>query len=471
MNYHRILKDFSIAVISQGISMLLSVVTSLLVPKVLGVAEFGYWQLFIFYISYVGFFHLGLNDGVYLLKGGQTRDEIDKVSIGRQFWCGMAYQTIFAAIIGLIAILGPFEEKREFVIIVTALFMLLNNASSFIGYVFQSMNETKLFSFSVIVERLIFFVPLAFLLVARVSSFEPYVVAYAASKTCALAYCVCNARALLSPDFSNVVAAFQETRGSIRVGIKLMLANTASMLILGIARALIDSVWGIETFGQLSLSLSMVGFFSTFATQASMVLFPSLRRSAGHEQQSFFRSARNALGLFLPAVYLFCVPAIWAMTLWLPQYSQAMTFFIILLPMCVFECKMDITCTTYFKVLREEKLLLRINAATVIASATFSCLGAYLFNSVFLVIAGAVVSFILRSTYSEYLLSKQLGVSTTSITPEEILLTIMFVVTAYTLPGYASVAIYASAYILFLYINRDTLLCTIGQLRRMGASK
>lgn len=223
--------------------MLLSVVTSLLVPKVLGVAEFGYWQLFIFYISYVGFFHLGLNDGVYLLKGGQTRDEIDKVSIGRQFWCGMAYQTIFAAIIGLIAILGPFEEKREFVIIVTALFMLLNNASSFIGYVFQSMNETKLFSFSVIVERLIFFVPLAFLLVARVSSFEPYVVAYAASKTCALAYCVCNARALLSPDFSNVVAAFQETRGSIRVGIKLMLANTASMLILGIARALIDSVW------------------------------------------------------------------------------------------------------------------------------------------------------------------------------------------------------------------------------------
>ena len=37
---------------------------------------------------------------------------------------------------------------------------------------------------------------------------------------------------------------------SVRVGIKLMLANLSSMLILGIARVVIDSVWGIETFGQ-----------------------------------------------------------------------------------------------------------------------------------------------------------------------------------------------------------------------------
>ena len=61
---------------SQGFSFLLSILTSLLVPKVLGVQEFGYWQLFLFYSSYTGFFSLGISDGMYLIEGGKSRTEI-----------------------------------------------------------------------------------------------------------------------------------------------------------------------------------------------------------------------------------------------------------------------------------------------------------------------------------------------------------------------------------------------------------
>ena len=66
------------AVFAQGLSTAVSVILTLLLPKVLGVAEFGYWQLFIFYLGYVGFFHFGINDGVYLIHGGETRDALDK---------------------------------------------------------------------------------------------------------------------------------------------------------------------------------------------------------------------------------------------------------------------------------------------------------------------------------------------------------------------------------------------------------
>ena len=59
---------------------------SLLVPKMLGVEEFSYWQLFLFYLSYVGLFHFGITDGMYLKNGGLTYDEINKKEIGSQFW-------------------------------------------------------------------------------------------------------------------------------------------------------------------------------------------------------------------------------------------------------------------------------------------------------------------------------------------------------------------------------------------------
>ena len=91
MNVKSLVKNAAIAFLAQGITLLISCITSLLVPKLLGVEEYGYWQLFVFYAGYVGFFHFGLNDGVYLLHGGESRDQIDKRSINSQFLVGSIF--------------------------------------------------------------------------------------------------------------------------------------------------------------------------------------------------------------------------------------------------------------------------------------------------------------------------------------------------------------------------------------------
>lgn len=218
-------QNLSVAVASQGVGVILSVVTSLFVPKVLGVEEFGYWQLFIFYSTYVGLFHFGLNDGVYLIYGGVDRGGIDKRSISSQFWFGLGFQLIIALFIACAAVTGGFEEEREFILIATALFLLLNNACGYLGYVFQAMNETKLFSFSVMVDKLVFFLPLCVLLFSGSNDFHLYVYAYAFSKTCSLLFCLVNARDILSSGLCGLKDSARESFRSVRVGVKLMLAN------------------------------------------------------------------------------------------------------------------------------------------------------------------------------------------------------------------------------------------------------
>ena len=96
MNLNKVLKDIALAFLSQGISTLSSIVLSLVLPKLLGVREYGYWQLLIFYMSYAGFMHFGLNDGLYLEKGGQTRRKIDKKSVNSQFMVSLLFQGIIA---------------------------------------------------------------------------------------------------------------------------------------------------------------------------------------------------------------------------------------------------------------------------------------------------------------------------------------------------------------------------------------
>lgn len=454
MNFKSILSNLSVAIVAQGVSVVLSIVSSLLVPKILGVEEYGYWQLFLYYISYVGFFHLGLNDGVYLIFGGTPRDKIDKRTINSQFWFGFAFQAVFAAVIVIVASTGAFGADRGFVLFWTAVFIVLQNLMSYLGYVFQAMNETKLFSYTTIVERLSFLVPLVMLLIIRDTSYKPYVYAYFFSCSVGLVYCIYYARDFFSAGLLPVGDAVREGLGSVRVGIKLTLANTASTLILGATRSIVDMVWGISAFGQLSFSISIVNFILNFIMQVSMVLFPALRQGNEEELKSFFVNSRDITDLLLPAFYILYFPVVWILGLWLPQYLESFQFFAYLIPVCVFDGKMNVISTTIFKVKRKETLLLVINFVTVGVSALGSFIGAYLLHSAIFAIISAVIAIVGRSSFSELYIARMLGTDRGRALPFEICLTAAFVFLCVQFSAPVAAGIYVVLYGLYAFAFR-----------------
>lgn len=454
MDTRKLLGNFTVAVAAQAVALLVNLLVTLFVPRVLNITQFGYWQLFIFYSSYVGLFHLGLNDGVYLLNGGRPRGEIAKNSVVSQFLVGGIFQTILASMIIIASFVGSTSTEREFVIISTALFMVINNLALYLGYIFQSINETKLFSKSMILDRLIFLIPLITLLVFQERSFQLYVLANLLGAFIRLIYCLWNARDLFHTKLLPIKASIVESFKSIQIGIKLMLANIASMLILGIARFIIDIGWGIETFGKLSLALSMVTFFLSFVTQASMVLFPALRQTNPAGVAKFYGFARDFLGLIFPFIYLLYFPLAWFLRIWLPQYESSLIFFAYLLPICVFDSKMNITATTIFKVRREELILLKINLITVMVSTSGALIGVYIIHSELFIIGAAVVAIAGRSIFSEWYLSQKLAVEHNYINAGEVSLSLLFIVFVTFLPTSRAILSFLIAYIIYLLIFR-----------------
>lgn len=467
MDLRSLIKNASVAFLAQGVAMCVSLLTTLLVPKVLGVEQYSYWQLFIFYSSYVGFCHLGLNDGIYLVNGGRTRDAIDKRSVNSQLLVGLVFQAVLAvAVLTGIATsnLGP---ERSFVIGCTALYMVIKNTALYLGYVFQAMNETRLYSVSCILERLCFLAPLLLLLAIGVKSFEGYVTAYLISTLVQLLFCLWYARDFLRAGMDSPSKSIRYSFMSVRVGIKLMLANIASQLVLGIARFAIDATWGVETFGKLSLSLSMVNFFLAFVSQASMVLFPALRQGTEREQRSFYRAARDGMSLLFPLAYLAYFPLRWFLLAWLPEYGDSVIFFIYLLPICVFDSRMNISCTTLFKVRREEGILFAINVLIMSMTAIGTFAGVYLFHSVHAVIVATTIVIVFRSIISEHLLSRELGVdSALALTVGELLITVVFIFVAnYFVVEAAAMMVFAVAYALFLALNRKRFVSILNRVR------
>jgi O-antigen/teichoic acid export membrane protein len=468
VNYRTLAINAGTAFLAQGVAMALSIIQTLLVPKLLGSTQYGYWQLFLFYQSYVGFAHLGLNDGIYLIKGGQPRDIIDKRSVNSQFTFGVLFQLVLAAIIVVVALGGGFGPDREFVIVCTGIFLVIQNAATYLMYILQAMNETRRSSYSTIVERLTFLVPLVVLLVVRYHSYQPFVISYIFSSVVQLAYCSWFCRDFFKAGLEPVRQAAGGAWGSIRVGFKLMVANIASQLVLGIARFAIDAAWGIDTFGKLSLSLSLVNFFLAFVSQASMVLFPALRQVGLVEAKGFFVNVRDTMSLFFPLIYVLYYPMVWILSWWLPKYANSFVYFILLIPVCVFDSKMNICCTTFFKVLRKEGTLLKVNVCTCASSAVLTLLGVYGIGSIFWVIGGVVVAIVGRSLWSEARLTCELAVpSDRAITVGELALTVVFVATAFILPGYVALGCYCVAYAVFLFAFRSRVGELLRKMRRV----
>lgn len=467
MNFRSLAGNAVVAFAAQGVSLLASVAMSLIVPKVLGVTTYGYWQLFVFYTSYSGLFQFGLNDGVYLLEGGRTRDEINKKAVNSQFVVGVLMQLVVSACIVVVAVFTATEPERFFVLISFGFYTLIFNLQGFLGYLFQAMNETKLYSFASIIERVFFLVAMLMLVFLKIESFVPYIVLYTVSKIIALGYCACRAKDFFSSGCYRLRQAFSLSLESIKVGIGLMVANVASMLILGVMRLMIDGAWGIEVFGRVSFALSMVSFFITFVSQASMVLFPALRQGTHAERKAFYRAVRNMMEIGLPVVYLLYFPMVAILSRWLPQYTSSMVYFAFLLPICVFDTKMDICCTTYFKVLREERLLLGVNVITCICSAIASFIGIYLLGSLEAVLAGVVICIIGRSIWSERYLNKHLEVAGNVITIEEVVITIAFVLLSTQLPIVFALLCYALLYLAYLLMNRSMALKLVRQVARL----
>ena len=455
----RILRNIIYAFAAQGISLLLSILTSLILPKFFDKANYGYWSLFLFYTGYTGFFHFGLNDGVYLKIGGTEYEDMDKKLLGGQFWFGALFQSVIAIGIVLWTVLSGNGVDTEFVFIMTAVYMLLYNLTLYLGCVFQAANETRLYSLSVMIDKIVFMVSILALFIVKSSDYKTYVWLYMSAKLCDMLYCVYKGREIVFAGRMAFGTVAREALDSIRIGINLTIANIAGNLILGGGRFIIDRYWGIEDFGEVSFSLTLTNFFLLFVSQISMVLFPALRQIDEKRQKSLFEMSKHVLNVILPIVFLVYIPAKEILELWLPQYEASLAYMAILLPMCIFDGKMNLVCATYFKVLRKERFLLYVNIFSMALSVVLSIVGAYGLHSIDSIILFMVCSIGVRYFISQLYLERLLGEASGQAgarvgMAEELVLVVICAYACWKLHSGSAFAITAIAYLIYLVLNR-----------------
>lgn len=451
-NAKTVIKNLYYTVAANFATLAISILLNLFVPKLLGVREYSYWQLYVFYSSYVGFLHFGWVDGMYLKIGGENYDDLNKRVIGSQYWYLCGLEVILSTIVAMIAlfILPPSNQSQ--ILFLTAVVSVITIAKTFILYIFQSTNRIKEYAQLSRMDRYLYVVMIAVYFIMGGRNFFWLIMMDIVSKLVMTIWGMTRIKDMLTLKVLPVRSLFKEIVDNINIGSKLMLSSVASMLILGTIRFFVQKQWSIEVFGKLSFTLSISNMFLTFINAIGIVMFPLLRRTDQKKLPSLFVTLRT---LFVPITYsflIFYVPVRYILVSWLPQYAVSLDYMGILFPMVIYEGRMSLLLNTYLKALRKEKTILLVNIVTLSITLITGSVVIFIMKNLTLAVCLIIFSLALRCNLAEFALVRSLKVKLGRRIIVENGLSLLFIVSNIVATSWESLALYTVGYIVFLLI-------------------
>ena len=461
------IKNFSYSLSSNLISMIIASIVILVVPKLMDVNDYGFWQLYLFYSSYVGFLHLGWNDGIYLRYGGKEYKELNKELFFSQFWMLTIFQIVLGTVIIGLSIFFSTSANRVFIFNMIALCMLFVNIRLALIYILQCTNRIKEFAQITMMEKILYCILILLLLLVGFREYQLLIFADIIGKFISLLYAIYCCRDIVFNKLSAFHLNFWETYKNISVGIKLMFANVASMLIIGIVRFGIERTWDVSTFGKVSLTLSISNLMMVFINAVGIILFPVLRRTNRDKLPWIYTTMDTLLMVLLFGLLLVYYPLKVILTAWLPEYGDSLMYMALIFPISVFEGKMALLIGTYFKTMRREKLMLIINLLTVLLSITTTLIFTVVYKDLSLTIVSIVILLAFRCILSEIFLSKILNVSVYKEIISEIIMSIVFIVTGWFVNSLIGFIIYLATYIIYLHIKKHEITLSLKNVKQL----
>ena len=448
-----ILKNFNYTVTANFLVLGISVILNLVVPKYLNVTEYGFWQLYIFFSGYVAFFHFGWIDGIYLKIGGEEYQNLNKSSLGTQFYYLFILQLILATALLIYVFFFISDINRKIILGATACTLVITNIKSLILFIFQSTNRIKEYAQLSRNDRYFYLVGAVCYLLLGGRSFVILIVLDVLSKLIITLWGCSRIKDIIFCKREKLSTIILEIKDNIKIGSNLMLGHIASMLILGVSRFFVEDNWNIEMFGKLSFSLSISSMFMLFIGAISVVLYPTLRRENQENLPNLYIHIRELLVPLTLSLLVFFYPLRVILEWWLPTFNESMFFMGILFPIVVYEGRTSLLINTYLKTIRQEKIILVSNLITLLVSTLLSLISVYMFNNIYLTVISITISLAFRCIIAEIMLTKRLKIKTGVNNVMESILILTFIVCNLFFENTISLYIYISLFIVYILLR------------------
>ena len=336
-----------------------------------------------------------------------------------------------------------------------------------LAYILQATNRIKESSLITIIGRTIYLFSLIVFCLFGINNYKCFIIGDLIGKSVALIYAMYQCRDIVLSRPIELISGLTITLENISSGIKLMLASISGMVITGIVQMSIQTHWSIETYGEISLTLSLTNLVLTFISAIAIVLYPTLRRLSGDTAIGLYDHIHSIIMPVLMMSLFFCKPLQIVLLKIFPQYYEGLLFLPILFPVCIFSAKVSLLVQTYMQVFRMEKDILIINVVSIFVTLLFACSSVYIFNSLFLTVLTILISQIFRCVYAEYVLSKKIAINYRKSSFVEIVIVALFIICSVNNSVAQAMLFYSIIYAAYLVVNRKKIFAAITYIKNI----
>lgn len=450
---------------AQIISLAVSFILNLIVPKFIDEYSYAYWQTYVLYVGNVSVLHFGLIDGLMLRYSQYDYDEIDKPRIRSQFKILFFILCVLTAGSALVAVFAC-TDATQIIMLLVSCGILTKNLVLYCSYTFQLTNRINKYAFLTISQKFIYGIIVVFLLIFKVNDFYWYCAADIMGDIAGIAISAVFNKGMYFGKSICLKDAVREAGSNMSSGLVLMLANWSAALIVSGAKMIVQWRWGVWQFSKVSFAISLTNVFLTFMTAVSVVLFPSLKRLDRNRLPELYKSIRNVLSPVLFAAMLLYFPGCWILEIWLPKYTVSLPYLGLLLPMIVYSSKMNLLTNNYLKAYGKERAMLCVNAFSMSLGVISFVIIAYIFGNLNALLIGVVVAVMLNSILSEIMVLRTIRVKIFLDFFMEIAMSVGFILIVQYMSRWWGCLAYAGLFAAYCIINYKKIAALLRKLLR-----
>lgn len=304
---------------ANGLVALFGLVSSLVLPKILKLEDYAYYQAFLLYLSYVAVFHLGFPTGLSIKYAGGQVEKINRSQYKSEFILQILIPAFFS-VIGICIYLYSANAMVLYISFLTVSYCFFGGFLSLL----QSWGRFGLYAvLRVLTSGGLLLLPIIYFLIeGRLSAdncIQFYLLVYAIMMIWGLNY---NASLIRNAESKKIFSNENFQTG--KTGFIFLLGNYITLLLHSIDKQFIQWFCMVQEFAYYSFALTMQNTMTIFITAVSQPLFPYIASGKLQSREQYMRIKRllMMLGSASGLAYFACVLVV---KLWISNYEASLS--------------------------------------------------------------------------------------------------------------------------------------------------
>lgn len=391
-------------------SILSGVIVGFLIPKILPMSDYGFYKTFTLYTAYLGFFHLGITDGIVLRYGGKNYDELDRPRFRSYFRWYLIINCLFGALAVLAGAFVP-DNKIRFILIMLGLDLICVNITTY----YQQLSQiTERFGEFSLRQTLYSAVNIAVVVVLFIMyrcgteiKYEIYVASVVAINAAVALWYIFTYRSISIGKPLPLGDTSKDIKDLIRIGFPLLFANLCSSIIFTLDRQFVNVLFDTETYAVYAFAYNMLSLITVATSAVATVIYPYLKRVTAEEIKEYFGYLTGGVMAFVYGASALYFPLCLFVQWFLPNYVPSLPIFRIIFPGLAISCTVTVVFHNYYKVLGKNTEYFKKTLAVLAVSAAANAAAYLIFRSTYAISIASVVTMVFWYLFAERLFVRE----------------------------------------------------------------